>query len=101
MDVGRRSGSVSGVSGNDFERIGAIVEQLGARQAEILERIDRLVQLNEEMWDHHLQFCGRLMEKVTGTELELFETQNELGSQLDALRGQVGGSARPGRRPRR
>ncbi len=41
------------------------------------------------MWDHHLQFCGRLIETVTQTEMELFQAQTELGSQLDALRGEV------------
>jgi hypothetical protein len=101
MEVERRSGLVSGASGGDVERLGAVIEEFGARQIQILERIDRLVQLNEEMWDHHLQFCGRLMEKVTRTEMELVEAQTELGSQLDALRGQVGGGDRPGRRPRR
>jgi len=89
MGVGRSAGSVSGDMSPDLERIGTAMADLGSQQAQILERIERLVELNEEMWDHHLQFCGRLIEKLTQTELELFQAQTELGSQLDALRGEV------------
>jgi hypothetical protein len=89
MSVGRSSGSMSealwGV-GADLERIGVGVGEMATQQAEILERIDRLVALNEQMWDHHLQFCGRLIETVTQTEMELLQAQTELESQLDALR---------------
>lgn len=89
MTVERSPGSMSealwGV-GADLERIGVGVGELAAQQAEILGRIDRLVALNEQMWDHHLQFCGRLIETVTRTEMELLEAQTELEGQLDALR---------------
>ena len=60
---------------------------LAAQQEKILERIDRLVALNEEMWDHHLAFCGRLIESISQTEVQLLDAQSELGRQVDALRG--------------
>jgi hypothetical protein len=81
-----RSGSVQDVSG-DLERVGSFLGHLAAQQAQILERIDRLVALNEEMWDHHLAFCGHLIESVTQTEVQILEVQSELGRQLEALRG--------------
>ncbi|MGH8972278.1 MAG: hypothetical protein ACRD0C_03645 [Acidimicrobiia bacterium] len=84
-----RSGSVQGDVIGDFERVGSFMAELGAQQEQILERIERLVALNEQMWDHHLQFCGRLVESVSQTETELLQTQSELRSQLDALRGSV------------
>jgi hypothetical protein len=81
-----RSGSVQDVSG-DLERVGSFLGHLAAQQAQILERIDRLVALNEEMWDHHLAFCGHLIESVTQTEVQILEVQSELGRQLETLRG--------------
>jgi hypothetical protein len=86
MGGGRTPGPAgSGVAG-DVERLGAAMADLGAQQALILERVDRLVELNEQMWDHHLQFCGRLIEAVIRTDVELLEAQSELGRRLDALR---------------
>ena len=64
---------------------------LAARQGQILDRIERLVELNEQMWDHHLQFCGRLIETLTQTEVQLLEAQSDLGRQLDALRSETPG----------
>jgi hypothetical protein len=84
-----RSGSVQGDVIGDFERVGSFMAELGARQDLILERIERLVALNEQMWEHHLQFCGRLIESMSQTEIQLLEGQSELTSQLDALRGAV------------
>jgi hypothetical protein len=87
MDGGRTSGSVSG----DVEGLGAALADLAARQAQILERVERLVELNEQMWDHHLQFCGRLIETVTQTDVQLLQAQSELGRRLDALRSEPRG----------
>jgi hypothetical protein len=87
----RSSGSVRDVSG-DLERVGSFLGHLAAQQEQILERIDRLVALNERIWDHHLAFCGRLIESVTQTEVQLLEAQSELERQLAALRS---GPSRP------
>ena len=86
MAMGRSTGSLPGDVSGDLERVGSFLALLGSQQEKILERIDRLVALNEEMWDHHLQFCGRLIEAVSQTEVQLLQAQSELGSQLDALR---------------
>ncbi len=85
MAVGR-SGPVQGDVISDFERVGSFMAELRARQEQILERIERLVALNEQMWDHHLQFCGRLIETISQTDIQLLEAQSDLESQLDALR---------------
>lgn len=86
MSVGRSAGPVSeGLSG-DLGRVGAALADMAAQQAQILERMERLVELNEQMWDHHLQFCGRLIETLTQTEVQLLEAHAELGQQLDDLR---------------
>ncbi|MGH9039539.1 MAG: hypothetical protein ACRDZ3_04850 [Acidimicrobiia bacterium] len=86
MDVDERSsGSVRGDLAAALERIGAGLNDLSSQQAEILARMERLVTLNEQMWDHHLQFCGRLIDKVTRTEIELFEAQDDLSTQLESL----------------
>jgi hypothetical protein len=84
-----RYGSVQDVSG-DLERVGSFLGHLAAQQAQILERIDRLVALNEQMWDHHLAFCGHLIESVTQTEVQILDAQSELVRQLEALRGGPG-----------
>jgi calcineurin-like phosphoesterase len=84
-----RSGSVKGDVIGDFERVGSFMAELGAQQERILERMERLVELNEQMWDHHLQFCGRLIESISQTEVQLLDAQSDLTSQLDALRGAV------------
>ena len=88
MSVGRSAGSVVGHLSGDLGAVGAALADMAAQQAQILERMDRLVELNEQMWDHHLQFCGRLIETVTQTEVQLLEAQSDLGKQLDALKGQ-------------
>lgn len=90
MSASRSAGSVIGDLSGDLGRVGAALADMGAHQAQILERIERLVDLNERMWDHHLQFCGRLIETVTQTEVQLLEAQSDLAKQLDALRGQAG-----------
>lgn len=92
MSVSRSAGSVIGDLSGDLGRVGSALADMAAQQAQILERIDRLVELNEQMWDHHLEFCGRLIETVTQTEVQLLEAQTELGQQLDALRGQKPGA---------
>jgi hypothetical protein len=84
-----RSGSVQGDVIGDFERVGSFMAELGAQQERILERVERLVALNEEMWEHHLQFCGRLIEAISQTEIQLLDAQSDLTGQLDALRGAV------------
>ncbi len=89
MSVRRSSGSVGGDVGGDVERLGAVLADLAAQQTHILERIDRLVELNEQMWDHHLQFCGQLIATVAQTDVQLLEAQTDLGRQLDALRAQA------------
>ena len=96
MGEGRRSGSASGVGQADVERLGAAMTDLAAQQGLILERVERLVQLNEQMWDHHLQFCGRLIETVTQTDVQLREAQVNLERELDALRHDIGQGG-PGR----
>ena len=88
MSVARSGGSVIGDLSGELGRVGATLADMAAHQAQILERIERLVELNEQMWDHHLQFCGRLIETVTQTDVQLLEAQTDLGKQLDALRGQ-------------
>lgn len=92
MSVGRSTGSVVGGLSGDLGRVGAALADMAEQQAAILERIERLVQLNEQMWDHHLQFCGRLIETVTQTEVQLLEAHTQLGQQLDALREQEPGA---------
>jgi hypothetical protein len=91
MSVVRSAGSVTGGLSGDLGQVGAALANMAAQQAQILERMERLVALNEQMWDHHLQFCGRLIETVTQTEVQLLEAQTELGKQLDALKGQEPG----------
>jgi hypothetical protein len=86
MSVHRGAGSVIGDLSGDLGAVGAALANMASQQATILERLERLVALNEQMWDHHLQFCGRLIETVTQTEVQLLEAQTELGQQLDALR---------------
>jgi hypothetical protein len=90
MSVHRSAGSVIGDLSGDLGAVGAALANalanMASQQATILERLERLVALNEQMWDHHLQFCGRLIETVTQTEVQLLEAQTELGQQLDALR---------------
>ena len=88
MSVGRSTGSVRGDLSGDLGRVGAALADMAEQQAQILERVERLVQLNEQMWDHHLQFCGRLIETVTQTDVQLLTAQTELERQLDALRQQ-------------
>jgi hypothetical protein len=85
----RSSGSARSDVSGDLERVGSFLGHLAAQQEQILERIERLVALNEQMWDHHLEFCGRLIESISQTEVQLLDAQSELGSQLDALRGTV------------
>lgn len=63
--------------------------QLAAQQVEILERVDRLVELNQQMWDRHLQFCGRLVETVAQTNKQLLQAQKDLEDRLAALRDQA------------
>ncbi len=46
MSVGRSIGSVGGDLSRDLERIGAAMADLASQQAQILERIERLVELN-------------------------------------------------------
>ncbi|MDQ3946098.1 MAG: hypothetical protein M3357_13290 [Actinomycetota bacterium] len=96
MSVGRSAGSVRGDLSGDLGRVGAALEDMAEQQGQILERMERLVELNEQMWDHHLQFCGRLIETVTQTDVQLLEAQTELRRQLDALRNQGVVEEKPG-----
>lgn len=76
--------------GGEAEAMRATLGDLITGQALIQERLERLVKLNEQMWDHHLHFCGELISKIATTERELFDSQSELGRQLSALQGEAG-----------
>ncbi|MGH9034728.1 MAG: hypothetical protein ACRD0O_03120 [Acidimicrobiia bacterium] len=95
MSVSSGVGSVIGDLSGDLGRVGAALADMAENQAQILQRLDRLVELNEQMWEHHLQFCGRLIETVTQTDVQLLQAQTELETRLDALRAQ-GGADQPG-----
>jgi hypothetical protein len=95
MSVSSGVGSVTGDLSGDLGRVGAALADMAQNQAQILQRLERLVELNEQMWEHHLQFCGRLIETVTQTDVQLLQAQTELETRLDALRAQ-GGADQPG-----
>lgn len=95
MSVSSSVGSVIGDLSGDLGRVGAALASMAQNQAQILQRLERLVELNEQMWEHHLQFCGRLIETVTQTDVQLLQAQTELETRLDALRAQ-GGADQPG-----
>ena len=74
---------------SDLAHIRLTSERAEARQQQILEALERLVELNMKMWDHHLRFCGQLTEKLACAEKEALDLRSEVLDELETVRESI------------
>ena len=62
--------------------IRAVAERADERAGKLAATVERLSELNEKLWSHHLEFCGQVTAELANAEREVLD-------ELDALRRTV------------
>jgi hypothetical protein len=72
--------------GRNVIAIRAAAERANERVGQVAANVERLAELNEKLWSHHLEFCGQVTAEVANAEREVLDELNALRQSID-IRG--------------
>ena len=62
-------------------------ERADERVGQMAAKVERLAELNEKLWSHHLEFCGQVTAEVANAEREVLDELNALRQSVIDIRG--------------
>jgi hypothetical protein len=79
--------------GRNLTAIRDVAERADERVEQIAAKVERIAELNEKLWSHHLEFCGQVTAEVANAEREVLDelanAEREVLDELNALRQSV------------
>jgi hypothetical protein len=77
MEMGRNVISIRDAAERANERVG-----------QVLAKVERIAELNEKLWSHHLEFCGQVTAEVANAEREVLDELNALRRSVIDIRAE-------------
>jgi hypothetical protein len=73
--------------GRNIMAIRDVAERADERVEQVVARVERIAELNEKLWSHHLEFCGQVTAEVANAEREVLDELNALRQSVIDVRG--------------
>ena len=73
--------------GRNLLAIRDAAEQANERVGLVAAKVERIAELNEKLWSHHLEFCGQVTAEVANAEREVLDELDALHQSVIDVRG--------------
>jgi hypothetical protein len=76
VEIGRNVRATLDAAGQANERVG-----------DLAAKVERIAELNERLWSHHLEFCGQVTAELANAEREVLDELDSLRQSVVDVRG--------------
>jgi len=73
--------------GRNITAIRDTAERASERVRDVAAEIERIVELHEKLWSHHLELCGQVTAEIANAEREVLDELDTLRQSVIDIRG--------------